>query len=179
MPRNLNSSLTTIGSRYFTHFITGSLFITALIIFSSCKDNEQKKIDTISQNNTGTSEISSDSLRILLSDSTKVNWLDGHGWDTIAIDAHPEDREKIQNEMEKIRYYVQGALSEYNIAFTLHDDSIPYKIKEFRYAVKSTNPFRFTVIAYLTPQAERLPQHEHENRPLGHLKPPEPPPPPK
>jgi len=70
-------------------------------------------------------------------------------------------------------------LSEYNIAFTLHDDSIPYKIKEFRYAVKSTNPFRFTVIAYLTPQAERLPQHEHENRPLGHLKPPEPPPPPK
>ena len=171
MPKKPNTRSATNSSLRFPLLVTGALIFIALLSFSSCQNSPRQL---------ATREISSDSLRILLSDTGKVNWLDRPDWRDIEIDAKPEDRVKIDNEMTKIYYYVLGALMEYNEAFKMRIDT-PYKIKEFRYAVNPTHPLRFTVVAYLTPPAEKLPEHPHDDEggPLGHLKPPEPPPPPR
>ena len=173
MPRNPLIGLTTEAFHYLRLFLSSSAVIAIILIMASC--GHDKKVAIRSD------EISLDSLRIILSDSNNVNWLTHHGWDSIEINAKDGDKEQIQHEMDKVRYYVQGALTLYNNLFVMQDRKIPYKIVAFRYAVVSRNPLRFTMLGILNPQAQKLITDDHHDPddPMGHLKPPEPPPPPK
>lgn len=167
---------------FYSHLkVIGCCFLLSFFA-ASCNQQSNKEMTAepkvIIDSTMLSSEISYDDLKVLVNDTTKVNWLGTTAWDTVSIDANPDVKAEIYMKMEKIRYYLSGAIAEYNMLNRGVDPNVPYEVKEFKYAMKSRSPLQFTIIAFLNPPATK-PEHDHDDRPGpgGHIIPPPPPPP--
>jgi len=112
----------------------------------------------------------------------RLNWLDVHpGWDTVAFVSDPSDSAGIELEKRQVRVYIRGWLAEYNAEIkAIKRDTVQYQVAEINFARRSTTPLRYTITAFLAPNAHHHPHDgndDHHGGPTGHLIPPEPPPP--
>ena len=170
-----------IESMVYLKTICLGFFISVLLANCKGKDKSDKVEGSGTENIKISYELSIDSLKAVQDDTSKVNWLDGHGWDTVAVNADPADGGKIFEELEKVRFYVIGALAEYNATHRARDTNVPYRVENFLVGRKNSSPLQYTIVAFLNPPATVPPHHEHEEdgegAPGGHVIPPPPPPP--
>ena len=106
-------------------------------------------------------------------DTPRLNWLDRPGWDTIVFKSSPTTQAGINLEKRKLSIYIRGCLAQW---VAEHPDSAKYVVEEINFMPNNgTSPQRYTVTAFLKPNAKRI--TEDPNDPHGHLIPSEPDPP--
>lgn len=87
----------------------------------------------------------------------KINWL--KGWEAIEFKADPNDPKKIEEEKDRIRWYVRGYLEEYT---ERHEDYAFDRFEKFEFTKESESPLKFRVNVFLIPSA-REPEHSEGN----------------
>jgi hypothetical protein len=113
----------------------------------------------------------------------RQNWLEDalrRRWDTIAFFiSDPVDSLKIEKMKKKARIYVRGWLAEYNAEIkAINPDTTQYIVDSFYFERKPGMPLRYTIKAFLRPDARHHSEHDDTTgSPGGHLIPPEPDPP--
>ena len=173
MSKKLNSWVKIETIAYLKVVCFGFLFS---VLFANCngKDDKNKVVEPTAS---VVNDTEPDPGQDLSDTATKINWLIYPGWDTITFTSSVDDKMKFNEEMENIRYYVRGALAGYNAvkAQEHRPGFIPYVVEDFKYGLKSKDPLRYTLVAFLKPPVEKPPRDD--DGPGGHLIPPTPHPP--